>query len=118
MRANLIVACALGALAAGCIGGQSQTETLVRQVTIEGQFVVLERCRVRAKSDVIAVGRCWRETKPLPVVTRVERAPAPAPCDRPAAERPRWRDEPVTGAPGVAEARAGAAAAITPGLRD
>src|SRR5690349_19964264 len=90
MKLAALALAALGPLLAGYFGGQAQTETLVRQVTIDGESVVLERCRVRARSNLIAVGRCWRDRLPLPVVTRVERVAAPtAECAQPREERAR-----------------------------
>lgn len=123
MRRISIAVCVLGLLA-GCGGGQPQTETFVRQASIDHRSVVLEKCRVRAKGDVIAVGRCWRERLPLPVVTRIERVVAPAPPPVSCPEAGPARGAAVVPVPAPApQAAAGArsrrvAAAITPGLRD
>jgi hypothetical protein len=106
--------------AGGCAGGQPRTETFVRQARIDAKSVVIERCRVRAKSDVIAIGRCWEERLPLPVVTRIERVAVPAPaaaCPAVAPARPAVEAMPAP-SHGTAAARAGAAATITTGLRD
>jgi hypothetical protein len=89
---------ALAALVAGC-AHRPQTATFVRQVTIEGKELVIERCRVSATGDVFLVGRCATRRVPLPVVVqrrmvrvaplrgverRVERASAEHPAERPA----------------------------------
>ncbi len=105
----------------GCAGGQPQTETFVRQASIEDRNVVLEKCRVRAKGDVIAIGRCWRERLPLPVVTRIERVAAPSPppatCPEPRAAQVVPPAPPST-APAATSRRRAVSAAITSGLRD
>jgi hypothetical protein len=109
---NRIAIAMVGGVLGACAGGQPQTETLVRQASIEDRSVVLEKCRVRAKGSVIAVGRCWKERMPLPVVTRVERVEAP--CE---AARGAVLAVPPPPAASTARRRQ-VAAAITPGLRD
>lgn len=92
------MAIALAALVAGC-AHRPQTATFVRQATIEGRQLVIERCRVSAMGDELLVGRCATRRVPLPVVVerrvvrvapprraerRVERTSAEPPAERPA----------------------------------
>jgi hypothetical protein len=92
------MAIALAALVAGC-AHRPETATFVRQATIEGKELVIERCRVSAMGDELLVGRCATRRVPLPVVVerrvvrvapprraerRVERTSAERPAERPA----------------------------------
>jgi len=101
---RIAIALALAAVSAGC-ADRPHTATFVRQATIEGRELVIERCRVSATGDELLIGRCATRRVPLPVVVQ-RRVVAVAP--RPA--RHRVQRAPVE--------RPALAAAISPAVRD
>lgn len=76
MRAALLAIAAL----AGCANGTM----IVRDAYVTGDYLVVEKCFVKANSDRLSVGECHEEHKLLPKrVVRVE-VPVPAPAAAPA----------------------------------
>ncbi len=106
-RIAIAIAIALAALAAGC-AHRPQTAIFVRQATIEGKELVIERCKVSASGDMLLTGRCVTRRVSLPVV--VERRAVEVRTQR----RPIARAAERTAAP----ERPALAAAISPSVRD